>query len=156
MKAISLDKMSMSGFYFVYRKEWDRRWEWEQNVFIAQWHFKDLKNTTETSRVLSSARVLTHTHPPTLLICLYTHSVFLRACYMLSALFKLSAVLDSGFPRKQNRIWGGNKVLIIYFEVQNQSSKSEDKVKARQDEKQCKVMHWLVLCKEHRKIGQAT
>lgn len=109
MKAISLDKMSMSGFYFVYRKECDRRWEWEQNIFIAQWHFKDLKNTTETSRVLSSARVLTHTHTPTLLMCLYTHSVFLRACYMLSALFKLSAVLDSGFPESRTESEEGIK-----------------------------------------------
>lgn len=52
--------------------------------------------------------------------------LFLRDNYILGALYKLSAVFDSGFPESRAEHEAKNKALIIYVEVQTQGSKSDE------------------------------
>lgn len=70
--------------------------------------------------------MLVHTPPSTHHIGLYVHMLFLRDNYILGALYKLSAVFDSGFPESRAEHEAKNKALIIYVEVQTQGSKSDE------------------------------
>lgn len=77
-----------------------------------------------------------YTHTP--LIDLYTHILFLRSYYMLGALYKWSAILDSSFP--ESRAWGKELTTDNLFWGTNLGQQKWRKSReAREDVKQCKV-----------------